>query len=447
MAALESPEKKFNPLPFKDESGPKWHARRRREMLEAHPELSELLKPDSRTMLIVPLLVLGHVTGCLLAQWIDSLWACIGLAWSLGAFCKMWQFAMAHEICHGTVSHFLERHGWCKSLMMHACAVPSIGSQIHDYYTWMHLGHHACFGEEISTAESMRDVLLDQGIDGDFFSVNAFKLLFRGGGLLVVDDFAEASLGHKKVGTQLFLWLHKAPYVGLVLMDAVIHILHSLFLLVFALQVGLGSLVLMPIRVFAYKWLQDILVQDLQRHPSISKDARSSLDLEVHQMINSLCHVSTHLWWWLVVDAAVLISGPCTARAVFLGFSYLYLSELFYHGFLLHPYMAFWLATHGVGTGEFDSSSGGINTVSVEQPSVGCQATMSTYSQFFALLTGNLTFHVEHHDFPTCPWTRLPAVRKIAPEYYVGLRQSRGITHTIREYLKHGHGWRYACGQ
>merc|ERR1712192_146136 len=75
-----------------------------------------------------------------------------------------------------------------------------------------------------------------------------------------------------------------------------------------------------------------------------------------------------------------------------------------------------------------------------------CQPTMSTYSWASGLLTANLTYHVEHHDFPNCPWTRLPRIRKVAPEFYgPPLRKSRGFRHTLREYLRHGYSWNYAC--
>jgi sphingolipid delta-4 desaturase len=45
---------------------------------------------------------------------------------------------------------------------------------------------------------------------------------------------------------------------------------------------------------------------------------------------------------------------------------------------------------------------------------------METYDYFgWANYTNlNLGYHMEHHDFPMIPWTRLPILRKMAPEYY-----------------------------
>lgn len=46
-----------------------------------------------------------------------------------------------------------------------------------------------------------------------------------------------------------------------------------------------------------------------------------------------------------------------------------------------------------------------------------------TFSYYGPLnwLTYNVGLHNEHHDFPAVPWTRLPAVRRIAADFYDNL--------------------------
>lgn len=86
----------------------------------------------------------------------------------------------------------------------------------------------------------------------------------------------------------------------------------------------------------------------------------------------------------------------CGARAL----AYLLLSVLLAGG--LHPCAGHFLSEHYL----FSES--------------GTQDTFSYYGPLNRI-TWNVGYHVEHHDFPNIPGSRLPAVHAIAPEWYRGL--------------------------
>eukprot|EP00049_Salpingoeca_infusionum_P025892 m.22384 g.22384 ORF g.22384 m.22384 type:complete len:628 (+) comp8386_c0_seq2:125-2008(+) len=156
----------------------------------------------------------------------------------------------------------------------------------------------------------------------------------------------------------------------------------------------------------------------------------------------------------LVHYAVACLSPSPTKSLVFL-----YLSSAFSVGLLCHPLIAFWISQHQCVSSPPQSGlsaeylhSTACNPQQQQQTSkMGLahqrhggayghtlpqlihalvedgnyvfeqaeQATLSYYgSRWWNWLTMNELLHVEHHDFAHIPWTRLPALRAIAPEFY-----------------------------
>ena len=113
------------------------------------------------------------------------------------------------------------------------------------------------------------------------------------------------------------------------------------------------------------------------------------------------------------IDAWVLFNMIAMAAAMapivwFFGWwpvAYLFTSTLFSLG--VHPVGARWIQEHYV----FEEGQ-------------------ETYSYYGPLnkLSFNMGYHNEHHDFPQVPWSRLPAVRAAAPEFYDHLYHHRSWT-------------------
>ncbi len=75
----------------------------------------------------------------------------------------------------------------------------------------------------------------------------------------------------------------------------------------------------------------------------------------------------------------------------------------------LHPCAAHFIAEHYA----FDAPS----SASKQPSNVPIPETYSYYG-YLNILTYNVGYHNEHHDFPAVPWSRLPSLHKIAKEFY-----------------------------
>ncbi|KAI9337121.1 delta 15-fatty acid desaturase protein [Zopfochytrium polystomum] len=94
--------------------------------------------------------------------------------------------------------------------------------------------------------------------------------------------------------------------------------------------------------------------------------------------------------------------------------SFLYLAASVLLGGSLHPMAGHFIAEHYV-----------------------MNAGQETYSYYGALnlLAFNVGYHNEHHDFPNIPWTLLPELRKIAPEFYDGMATCESWTGTLIKFI------------
>ena len=63
-----------------------------------------------------------------------------------------------------------------------------------------------------------------------------------------------------------------------------------------------------------------------------------------------------------------------------------------------------------------------------------------TYSYYGPLnrLTWNVGYHNEHHDFCNIPWSRLPALKAMAPEFYDSLVPCESWIGVICDYIVRG---------
>jgi sphingolipid 4-desaturase/C4-monooxygenase len=118
---------------------------------------------------------------------------------------------------------------------------------------------------------------------------------------------------------------------------------------------------------------------------------------------------------WTVVN--IVIQFSCMAALAFWAgaapFKYLVISTVFAIG--LHPLGARWIQEH------FALAPG-----------------QETYSYYGPLnkVSFNVGYHNEHHDLVTIPWSRLPQVRRIAPEFYEGLHAYTSWTALLARFVR-----------
>ena len=118
---------------------------------------------------------------------------------------------------------------------------------------------------------------------------------------------------------------------------------------------------------------------------------------------------------WYVANLAVQLAFLVAMWALvgWVGLAYLFLSSAFSIG--LHPVGARWIQEHYL-------------------TFPGDQETFSYYGPLNAVAF-NVGYHNEHHDLMRVPWSRLPALRRLAPELYEPLHHHRSWTRLLVRFI------------
>ena len=69
-----------------------------------------------------------HFYAAMESQHLDW-WQVFLAAYTVGAWCKMGQFAFGHDICHNTAGWLCDVHPFMKHLWLHVLTLPAIGGE------------------------------------------------------------------------------------------------------------------------------------------------------------------------------------------------------------------------------------------------------------------------------------------------------------------------------
>jgi sphingolipid delta-4 desaturase len=117
---------------------------------------------------------------------------------------------------------------------------------------------------------------------------------------------------------------------------------------------------------------------------------------------------------WVFFNIGVQLAYDAAVWALLGPKALLYLAVSFFFSVGLHPLGARWIQEHFLVFGDQETSSyyGPLNVVAL-----------------------NVGLHNEHHDFPSVPWNRLPAVRRAVPEVYGALASHRSWTRLLLRFI------------
>jgi sphingolipid 4-desaturase/C4-monooxygenase len=121
---------------------------------------------------------------------------------------------------------------------------------------------------------------------------------------------------------------------------------------------------------------------------------------------------------WHLINLVAQLTFDYIFVSLFGGKALLYLIMSSFFAGSLHPCAGHFIAEHYLWDGldqETYSYYGPLNVLAYNASASSLHLTSFSLTLLLLLQVG---YHNEHHDFPSIAWTRLPALRALAPEFY-----------------------------
>ena len=391
----------------------RWHSKRRRAMIERHPEIISL--ESSRSILItLPLLILSNVTLTYLSVISGSLnfISLFLLAFGLGSVLSLWQLQILHEVLHGSMLGIgTKLHRTLHRRLLFLGSLPSaFGYWL--YLQYGHLSHHRSVGNH-SLNDAFTSSKMDLA-DGDVLFVN-HRMNMKG------ESGPKIKGVTLSIGRFFYQFWKEGDYIRNGVLFSMSFLLERMLLMMNDVVVAFTG------RNFFFPNKPIKFHNHVALYTRVGFIVRATLCVLAGMMVHSGQTFSIPFpTYWLQMTENMI--GPflasCTTFNTLLpntGITwislwwswnpilFLMLSETLW-SLPPHPASAMFITNHG---SKYKNKDGNDKN--------NCEPSGSTYAgKWYSILTLGTNYHVEHHDFPTMPLNQLGKLKGIAGTEFYG---------------------------
>jgi len=395
----------------------KWHANRRRAMIQKHPEIKDL--ENTRSLFItLPLLMIAN-TSLTLGSIVSgnlSIPLIVMMAFGVGSMFSLWQLQILHECLHGSMlGTGTKLHRKIHKLILFLGSFPSaFGYWL--YLQYGHMSHHRSVG-----VHSLNDAFTSESMDladGDVLFVN-HRMDMKGESGPQINGVAIS------VGRFFYQFWKEGAHIRNALLFSTSFLLERCMLMYNDVVVAImGKNFFFPnkpkefhdhVSLYTRVGLSVRIVLCILAGTFVISNGGAPGDI-VNTISLPLPSFLTNL-----IAPAISSTTPVTSSYPFLSNAismtsfywswkpilFLMLSETLW-SLPPHPACAMFITNHG---SKYDDESEGNSN---------CQPSGSTYAgKLYSMFTLGTNYHVEHHDFPTMPLHQLGKLKDIAgPDFY-----------------------------